>query len=158
MLFDLQLAKRRALVTGGTKGVGAAVAKTLRDAGAQVMITARSTPSHPQPDLRFLAADLSTFEGASAVAEAVLHEFCGIDIVVNVLGGSSAPAGGFAALDDGDWSKEISQNGILGTKTELLRTLVAAAGGIGGWWRSQFYTEVVRPKRFELTIFQSLVL
>jgi NAD(P)-dependent dehydrogenase (short-subunit alcohol dehydrogenase family) len=85
MPFELQVAKQRALVTGGTKGVGAAVAKTLREAGAQVMITARSIPSHPQSDLRFLAADLSTFEGASAVADAVLHEFCGIDIVVRRL-------------------------------------------------------------------------
>lgn len=85
MPFELQVAKQRALVTGGTKGVGAPVAKTLREAGAQVMITARSIPSHPQSDLRFLAADLSTFEGASAVADAVLHEFCGIDIVVRRL-------------------------------------------------------------------------
>ncbi len=34
----------------------------------------------------------------------------GIDILVNVLGGSSAPAGGFAALDDAQWSKELNQN------------------------------------------------
>jgi NAD(P)-dependent dehydrogenase (short-subunit alcohol dehydrogenase family) len=130
--FDLQLAKQRALVTGGTKGVGAAVAKTLRDAGAQVMIAARSTPSHPQPGLRFLAADLSTFEGASAVADAVLHEFRGIDIVVNVLGGSSAPAGGFAALDDGEWSKEISQNLMPAVRLDraLLPSMLAQGSGV----------------------------
>jgi hypothetical protein len=35
MSFDLQLTNRRALVTGGTKGVGAAVVEVLREAGAQ---------------------------------------------------------------------------------------------------------------------------
>ena len=91
MTFDLQLANRRALVTGGTKGVGAAVVETLRDAGAQVVATARSAPSRPTDGVRFLAADLSTAEGANAVAQSVLQQLGGIDILVNVLGGSSAP-------------------------------------------------------------------
>lgn len=45
MSFDLQLQGRRALVTGGTKGVGAAVVQGLRAAGVQVMATARSVPA-----------------------------------------------------------------------------------------------------------------
>jgi NAD(P)-dependent dehydrogenase (short-subunit alcohol dehydrogenase family) len=39
MSFDLQLTNRRALVTGGTKGVGAAVVEVLREAGARVVTT-----------------------------------------------------------------------------------------------------------------------
>jgi len=39
-----------------------------------------------------------------------LQQLGGIDILVNVLGGSSAPGGGFAALDDGEWVKELNQN------------------------------------------------
>jgi NAD(P)-dependent dehydrogenase (short-subunit alcohol dehydrogenase family) len=108
--FDLQLANKRALVTGGTKGVGAAVVKTLCDSGAHVVATARSAPSQPTDDVRFVAADLSTSEGASLVAQSVLQQLGGIDILVNVLGGSSAPGGGFAALDDAEWSKELSRN------------------------------------------------
>src|SRR5258706_8881716 len=110
MSFDLQLAHRRALVTGGTKGVGAAVVEALRDAGVQVAATARSAPSQPAEGVRYVAADLSTAEGASAVARSVLQQLGGIDILVNVLGGSSAPSGGFAALDDTEWLKELSQN------------------------------------------------
>ena len=90
----MQLANRRVLVTGGTKGVGAAVVGTLCDAGAQVVATARSAPSQPTDGVCFLAADLSTAEGASAVAQSVLQQLGGIDILVNVLGGSNAPGGG----------------------------------------------------------------
>lgn len=47
MSFDLQLQGQRALVTGGTKGVGAAVVQGLRDAGVQAMTTARAAPARP---------------------------------------------------------------------------------------------------------------
>ena len=57
MTLDLQLANRRALVTGGTKGVGAAVVETLCDAGAQVLAAARSAPSRSADGVRFFAAD-----------------------------------------------------------------------------------------------------
>ena len=110
MSFDLQLANKRALVTGGTKGVGAAVVRTLCDAGAHVVATARSAPSQPTDGVRFVAADLSTSEGASVIAQSVLQQFGRIDILVDVLGGSSAPSGGFAALDDNEWFKELGHN------------------------------------------------
>jgi NAD(P)-dependent dehydrogenase (short-subunit alcohol dehydrogenase family) len=108
--FDLDLTDRRALVTGGTKGVGAAVVEVLRDAGAKVITTARSVPSDAIEGVRYIAADLATAEGCAAVAESVLQRLSGIDIVVDVLGGSSAPGGGFAALDDAEWWKELNQN------------------------------------------------
>ena len=110
MSFDLQLANRRALVTGGTKGVGAAVVAALRDAGAQVIAAARGLPARPTDGVRFVSADLSTTEGVAAVAQAVLRQLGGVDILVNVLGGSGAPGGGFAALDDLEWAKELNQN------------------------------------------------
>jgi NAD(P)-dependent dehydrogenase (short-subunit alcohol dehydrogenase family) len=75
--FDLDLVARRALVTGGTKGVGAAVVETLRDAGAQVVTTARSTPARRTEGVRSVAADLSTAEGASAVAQSALRQLAG---------------------------------------------------------------------------------
>jgi len=110
MSFDLQLANRRALVTGGTKGVGAAVVEALRDAGAQVIAAARALPARPIDGVRFVSADLSTTEGVAAVAQPVLRQLGGVDILVNVLGGSGAPGGGFAALDDLEWAKELNQN------------------------------------------------
>src|SRR4029077_7624548 len=79
MSLDLDLTARRALVTGGTKGVGAAVVETLRDVGAQVMTTARSIPARQTEGVRYLAADLSTPEGAGAVSQSVLQQLGGID-------------------------------------------------------------------------------
>jgi NAD(P)-dependent dehydrogenase (short-subunit alcohol dehydrogenase family) len=40
----------------------------------------------------------------------VADQLGGIDIVVHVVGGSSAPGGGFAALDDGEWQRALDQN------------------------------------------------
>ena len=132
MSFDLQLGDRRALVTGGTKGIGAAVVETLRGAGAQVVATARSAPARPAEGVRYFTADLSTAEGASGVAESVLKHLGGIDIVVNVLGGSSAPGGGFAALDDTQWSKELNQNLMPAVRIDraLLPSMIAQHFGV----------------------------
>jgi NAD(P)-dependent dehydrogenase (short-subunit alcohol dehydrogenase family) len=130
--FDLGLTGGRALVTGGTKGIGAAVALALRDAGAKVIATARALPGQPVEGVRYLAADLSTAEGAGSVAHATLKQLGGIDILVNVLGGSSAPGGGFAALDDAQWSKELNQNLMPAVRLDraLLPSMIAQRSGV----------------------------
>ena len=132
MAFDLELAGHRALVTGGTKGVGAAVVETLRGVGAQVVASARSAPAHATDGVRFIAADLSTAEGAAAVADTVLRELGGIDILVNVLGGSGAPGGGYAALDDAEWSKALDQNLMPAVRLDraLLPSMISQRSGV----------------------------
>lgn len=132
MSFDLDLTARRALVTGGTKGVGAAVVETLRDAGARVFTAARAIPARRTEGVRYMAANLSTPEGISAVAQSVLQQLGGIDILVNVLGASSAPGGGFAALDDGEWSKELNQNLMPAVRLDraLLPSMIARHSGV----------------------------
>ncbi len=60
---------RRVLVTGGTKGTGAATAARLRTAGATVVTTARSLPAnHPDP-ANFIAADTATVTGTQTVID-----------------------------------------------------------------------------------------
>jgi hypothetical protein len=108
MSEDRELGGRRALVTGGTKGIGEAVAARLRVAGARVLTTARSRRDHP--DDLFVAADITTAEGCALVADAVRARLGGVDIIVHVVGGSSAPAGGFAALDDAEWQRALDLN------------------------------------------------
>lgn len=132
MSFDLELTGRRALVTGGTKGVGAAVVKSFREAGMTVVATARSVPD-PVPDgVTYIAADLMTAEGCQAVTSAVLDRLGGIDVIVNVLGGSSAPAGGFLALNDGEWDAALNQNLMPAVRIDraLLPAMIAQGSGV----------------------------
>jgi NAD(P)-dependent dehydrogenase (short-subunit alcohol dehydrogenase family) len=61
---DRELQDLRALVTGGTKGIGHAVAVRLRESGAKVLVTARTAPSDV-PNTDFVAADVATPRRAS---------------------------------------------------------------------------------------------
>jgi NAD(P)-dependent dehydrogenase (short-subunit alcohol dehydrogenase family) len=132
MHFDLDLKGRRTLVTAGTKGVGAAVVDALRVAGAQVVTTARAVPDAPSDDVHYIAADLTTAQGCAGVAQAMLDRHGGIDILVNVLGGSSAPPGGFAALDDDSWMAELNLNLMPAVRLDraLLPAMIAQRSGV----------------------------
>ena len=101
---------KHVLVTGGTKGIGAAVATRLREGGATVLTTARTKPSDLADANLFVASDITTAEGCATVADAVRDRLGGIDIIVHVVGGSSAPAGGFAVLDDNEWQRALDLN------------------------------------------------
>ena len=79
MSFDLQLKGLRALVTGGTRGVGAAVVQALCAAGVQVMSTARSVPAQSVDGVLYVAANLSTADGATKVALSV-QEHCAVEV------------------------------------------------------------------------------
>ena len=109
MTAFLTLEGKRALVTAGTRGAGAATVALFRQLGAQVLTTARSRPD-TLPEAMFVAADLMTPEGCAALATAVRERLGEVDVVVHMLGGSSAPAGGFAALGDTEWARELDLN------------------------------------------------
>jgi NAD(P)-dependent dehydrogenase (short-subunit alcohol dehydrogenase family) len=105
-----ELAGKKVLVTGGTKGIGEAIVKRLRQAGARVITTARSMPDDLQsPDL-FIQANIGTPDGVQTVVEQVLARFGGLDILVNNVGGSSAPSGGALVLSDDDWQQAFNDN------------------------------------------------
>lgn len=104
----LSLAGRRALVVGGTRGLGDAVVRRLDDAGARVIAVGRTEPDSTVAT-RVVLADSTRPEAADVIAAAVEEEG-GVDILVHVAGGSSSPAGGHAALSDADWDAELSLN------------------------------------------------
>jgi NAD(P)-dependent dehydrogenase (short-subunit alcohol dehydrogenase family) len=105
----LTLEGKRALVTSGTRGAGAATVALFQALGADVLTTARTRPP-AMPEDRFVAADLTGAEGCARVAEAVRERLGGVDIIVHMLGGSSAPAGGYRALGDDEWRRELDLN------------------------------------------------
>jgi NAD(P)-dependent dehydrogenase (short-subunit alcohol dehydrogenase family) len=105
-----ELSGKRVLVTGGTKGIGAAIVKRLKQAGATVVSIARSTPDPQHSADLFIQADVSTVEGVQKVVKNVSDHFGDIDILINNLGGSSAPGGGALALTDQDWEQAFNTN------------------------------------------------
>ncbi|MFI7291904.1 SDR family oxidoreductase [Streptomyces anulatus] len=82
-----ELAGRRAVVTGGSRGIGAAIARNLLDAGASVVTSARSETPHTPPGAAFVTADLSTPDGVRDFADTALELLGGVDIIVNNAGG-----------------------------------------------------------------------
>ena len=101
---------KRFLVTGGTKGIGAAIVKQLSSNGAQIITTSRQQPSEVLKACKYIQADVGTSDGCNLLMKAILDEWQGIDGIVHVVGGSSASAGGFAVLNDEEWYKAFNQN------------------------------------------------
>lgn len=129
--MNLNLNGRRVLITGGSKGVGAAVVALFHEEGAQVLTAARTRPAD-LPDKLFIAADLTTVEGCAKVADTVTERFGGVDIIVHVLGGSSAPGGGFAALGEAEWQRELDLNLLPAVRLDraLLPGMLAQGDGV----------------------------
>ncbi|OWV30807.1 SDR family oxidoreductase [Halomonas campaniensis] len=129
--MNLNLNGRRVLITGGSKGVGAAVVSLFREEGAQVLTAARTRPAD-LPDELFVAADLTTAEGCATVADAVNERLGGVDIIVHVLGGSSSPGGGLAALGEEEWQRELDINLFPAVRLDraLLPGMLAQGDGV----------------------------
>ncbi|OBK12343.1 SDR family oxidoreductase [Mycobacterium asiaticum] len=121
------LQARRAVVTGGTKGTGAAVTAWLRSRGAHVTAVARHRGAEADD---FIAADLTSPTGVEEVA-AQIRERGGLEILVHVAGGSGAPPGGFAALDDSHWADELNLNLLAAVRLDraLLPMMIEAGSG-----------------------------
>lgn len=132
MNFDLELTGKRLLVTGGTRGLGAAVVELLAGLGARVVATARTSPHAPIEGVHYMEADLASAEGARHAGEAALRHLGGIDVLINVVGGSSAPTGGFAALDDAEWAKALDLNLMSAVRLDraLLPMMIAQGSGV----------------------------
>ncbi|MHA3787880.1 SDR family oxidoreductase [Flavobacterium hauense] len=110
MDYQNELSGKIALVTGGTKGAGKAISERLLQAGATVIITARNAPEKENSKLHFISSDLSKAEGSQKVVEEVLSTYGRLDILVNNLGSSATPAGGFSVLTDEDWESTLQAN------------------------------------------------
>ena len=102
------LAGKRVLVTGGTRGIGAAIEELLTAQKAHVVITARHQDD--RSPVRLILADLASPEGAELVAGQAIEILGGLDAVVHCVGASFAKPGGALALTDEDWMQSINTN------------------------------------------------
>jgi NAD(P)-dependent dehydrogenase (short-subunit alcohol dehydrogenase family) len=98
--YARELAGARAVVTGGTRGIGAAIAGTLARRGAEVLVSARNQAKDLPGGVRLVVADAATTEGAerlAAEAEKVLGE---VNVLVNNAGGGTPVPGGISSIAD----------------------------------------------------------
>jgi NAD(P)-dependent dehydrogenase (short-subunit alcohol dehydrogenase family) len=132
-LFDVS--GKRALVTGGSRGIGLMIARGLVQAGARVIVSSRKAEDVQAAagelaklgDCEAIPGDISTPEGAAALAGAVRERSPELEILVNNAGAAwGAPLQEFPP---GGWDKVMHTNveGVFHLTVALLDALRAAA-------------------------------
>ena len=101
--FNNEHTSKIALVTGGTKGAGIAIADRLLQARATVIITARNKQSEDNSQLQFIPADLSTKDGSKKVIQEIIATFGSLIFLSIIWVTSDNPNGGFELLTDEEW-------------------------------------------------------
>jgi NAD(P)-dependent dehydrogenase (short-subunit alcohol dehydrogenase family) len=81
-----EFADKRVLVTGGTRGIGAAVVRRFQLAGARVVATVRSASAHSMDGVLFIPADIGTAAGADSIVSRLTADWGGLDILVSNAG------------------------------------------------------------------------
>ncbi len=113
--MDLRLETKTAIVTGGSRGIGKAIAKAYAEAGAKVMITSRkaevceAAAEEIGHGVLWRAGNVGDPEGAGAVVAATIEEFGGVDVLVNNAA-TNPYAGPMIDVDLGRWDKTFQVN------------------------------------------------
>lgn len=138
--MNIDLAGKRALVTGSTAGIGLAIATGLAQAGALVTIVGRNRERVNQAvdaiqadsgrsDVRGLVANLGTSDGCQSLIDACPE----VDILINNLGIYSGCS--FFEIDDATWEEVFQVNVMSGVR---LARHYARGMQARGWGRIQF--------------------
>jgi 3-oxoacyl-[acyl-carrier protein] reductase len=120
---DLGLDGARALVGGGSRGLGHAIGSALAEEGARVALVARASDRLDAaeaaiPHAVAIAADLATAEGPTDAVDRAVQAFGGLDLLLVNSGGP--PPGTFEELDEASWQRAI--DGTLHTALRLIRS------------------------------------
>ena len=105
-----EFAGKRAIVTGGSRGIGAAIVQRLLDGGATVVTTARNATDETPKAATFIQGDISTLAGVQTFAAAALTELGGVDIVVNNAAAARTHLGGISSIPDEEWLDALDLN------------------------------------------------
>jgi len=151
---DLHLRGKRALVTGGSKGIGRATALLLAEEGCDLVLAARdpaalavaadAVRSRSQVAVETVAVDLSRQDGVERLAASVT-EGGPLDVLVNNAG--AIPPGDLLAVDDETWRAawDLKVFGFIGLTRALYPKLKARGGvvvnviGAAGEWFDPAY-------------------
>jgi len=128
-----EFANKRAIVTGGSRGIGAAIVRRLLHGGAPVVTTARNATDETPKAATFIQGNLSTLAGVQAIATAALDALGGVDIVVNNAGAARVHLGGISTIPDEEWLDALNLNylsAVRMTKALLPALREAGQGGV----------------------------
>lgn len=138
-MSELQpLAEKRALVTGASRGIGAAIARTLAEAGATVVLSARSAPLVDQlaEQLReegrkafAIGCDVADPDQVEELRRQVEAEIGGVDILVNNAGVASSAPLARTTLDEWNRIFAINVTGVFLCTKAFLPTMTTAGWG-----------------------------
>lgn len=137
--MDLQLKGKLALVSGSTAGIGYAIARTLAQEGAHVIVNGRTPPAVDEAVARLRSETGGTITGYAAdlsrvdAAEEVVRRHAGIEILVNNLGIFEPKR--FEDIPDEDWLRFFDVNVLSGVR---LARLVLPAMKRANWGRIIF--------------------
>ncbi|MFP7479133.1 3-ketoacyl-ACP reductase [Terribacillus saccharophilus] len=127
---------KRAIITGGGRGIGKAIAEALAAEGVHIGLIGRTeehvkavADSINEVKTAYAAADVSNLEDVSAAVNKVKEELGGIDILINNAG--IAKFGGFMDLDPEEWKHIIDVNlmGVYNVTRALLPDLIEQKSG-----------------------------
>jgi 3-oxoacyl-[acyl-carrier protein] reductase len=114
-MMERRLDGQVAIVTGGSRGIGRAIAQRLAADGARVVVTARSAEGAaecagqlPGEDHLGVACDVSDREAVDAVVKRVESELGGVDLLVNNAGVTADNV--LVRLGDDDWDRVLDTN------------------------------------------------
>lgn len=125
-----RLAGKRAIVTGGGRGLGAAIVRRFLDEGARVLAVDLEFPEVPEA-ARTLRADISDIAGIAAMVADGTGAFGGVDVLVNNAG--IAPRADVLALDEAQFDRVIAVNlraAVFGTQAAARRMVEQGTGGV----------------------------
>ena len=115
--MDLGLKGKSAAISGGSQGLGNAIANALADEGCNVAISARGEERLNQAVEELLAkgvqavgiqCDMSTSNGCKSFIDGAVVGLGGLDILVNNVGGMTP--GTLESLTDDQWSEVLDRN------------------------------------------------